>query len=534
MSPRPAAPAEAGTGPNGRLAPSDPPKRATPAPPPAWARTGPILAGLLGLTLLRLLFLLVGGLDLSPDEAHYWEWSRRLDWAYYSKGPLVAWLIALETALLGSAMIAIRFGALALSVVGAWLTYRLGAEAFGDARPGALAAIGLELTPLVWAGSLLMTIDAPFLSLWLLALFWLRRALFAHQPGAWLVAGLAVGVGVLAKYTMLFVVPGLVLYLWRAPESRRWLRRPAFWAGAVVAGLVSSPVVVWNLRQGWVTARHVLSQGEGAGFSALYPAEFLASQIGVLSPVIAGLLAWALWVGIREGLVRGREPYRFLVAWAVPLLAFYGALSLQGKVQANWPAAAYPSLGLAAAGLWVEGRARAGTAGRRAHDRWLISAAVVALVVVLLGHVTDHLAIPPRLDPATRLRGWAELGSEAGRLRAAMPRPEQTMLLSDQYQITSELAFYVPGSPPAYNLALGRRRNQYDLWESPSVRMGWDAVYVEEGVRPLDERVRAAFDRVDESVVLEVHRAGRVVRTFSLHRGYGFRGLIDEAPPTKY
>ena len=59
-------------------------------------------------------------------------------------------------------------------------------------------------------------------------------------------------------------------------------------------------------------------------------------------------------------------------------------------------------------------------------------------------------------------------------------------------------------------------------------------MYVEEGVRPLDERVRAAFDRVDESVVLEVHRAGRVVRTFSLHRGYGFRGLIDEAPPTKY
>ena len=32
-------------------------------------------------------------LDLAPDEAHYWDWSRRLDWCYYSKGPLVAWLI---------------------------------------------------------------------------------------------------------------------------------------------------------------------------------------------------------------------------------------------------------------------------------------------------------------------------------------------------------------------------------------------------------------------------------------------------------
>ena len=32
-------------------------------------------------------------LDLSPDEAHYWDWSRHLDWSYYSKGPLVACLI---------------------------------------------------------------------------------------------------------------------------------------------------------------------------------------------------------------------------------------------------------------------------------------------------------------------------------------------------------------------------------------------------------------------------------------------------------
>ena len=32
-------------------------------------------------------------LDLAQDEAHYWDWSRHLDWSYYSKGPLVAYLI---------------------------------------------------------------------------------------------------------------------------------------------------------------------------------------------------------------------------------------------------------------------------------------------------------------------------------------------------------------------------------------------------------------------------------------------------------
>src|SRR5205823_852170 len=40
-------------------------------------------------------------LELAPDEAHYWDWSRKLDWNYYSKGPLVAWLIRGSCELLG-------------------------------------------------------------------------------------------------------------------------------------------------------------------------------------------------------------------------------------------------------------------------------------------------------------------------------------------------------------------------------------------------------------------------------------------------
>src|SRR5205809_665616 len=69
---------------------------------------------------LRFLYLALDcRLDLSPDEAHYWDWSRHLDWSYYSKGPLVAWLIWLSrelfgptsVALTGSEMLAVRLPA---------------------------------------------------------------------------------------------------------------------------------------------------------------------------------------------------------------------------------------------------------------------------------------------------------------------------------------------------------------------------------------------------------------------------------------
>jgi undecaprenyl-diphosphatase len=292
-----------------------------------------------------------------------------------------------------------------------------------------------------------------------------------------------------------------------------------------------------------VSAQHVASQGRGAGLTWRYLAEFVGSQFGVLTPLVAAILAWGLWHGFREGLVRRREPYRFLMAFAAPVLLFYLALALQGKVQANWAAAAYPPLALATAGALLQRRARLGPARRRAQTALLVGAGGLALGLSLLGHTTDLLGLPARLDPTSRLKGWRELGAAVGEVRGRMPAPERTFLVSDRYQIASELAFYVSGAsgvggvgggPPTYNLNLGRRLNQYDFWEGPNVRIGWDAIYVQEEAGRPDERVVAAFERVEGPLVLEVRRGGQVVRTFALYRGYGFRGVTGPSGPLKY
>jgi 4-amino-4-deoxy-L-arabinose transferase-like glycosyltransferase len=482
----------------------------------------------------RLAYLAVGDLDLSPDEAHYWEWSRRLDLSYYSKGPLIAYLIAALTATLGTSVLAIRSGAVLLSLLGAVAIARLGREAFSDLRVGALAVVGLQLTPLVWAGSLLLTIDAPFVVCWAFALLWLHRALVRGLPAAWPLAGLAVGIGLLAKYTMLFVLPGLLVYLWRAPAARPALLRREAALGGVIALTLFSPVVIWNLGHGWVSARHVASQGQGAGPGVATLAEFLLSQAGVLTPLWAVLIGWGLWHGIREGLVRGREPYRFLTSFGGPVLVFYTLLAFQGKVQANWAVAAYPPLVLVTVGALLARRADLPAGRRVAQTRLLLAAGGVALAVTVAGHATVLLGVPDRLDPTARLRGWRELGAAVSSTLAAMPRPAQTFVVSDRYQITSELAFYVDGRPPAYNVNLGRRLNQYDFWEGAEARLGWDAIYVRQHEGPLDARVTAAFERMDGPSVVEIRRGGRRVRTFSVYRGFGFRGFPRPVGPATY
>ncbi len=60
----------------------------------AWCwRIGAVLLVLVSAGLHLAYFAHQCPLNLAPDEAHYWDWSRHLDWSYYSKGPLVAYLI---------------------------------------------------------------------------------------------------------------------------------------------------------------------------------------------------------------------------------------------------------------------------------------------------------------------------------------------------------------------------------------------------------------------------------------------------------
>src|SRR5262244_3752851 len=115
-----------------------------------------VLAGLLILSVTALHLVYLAGncpLDLAPDEAHYWDWSRHLDWSYYSKGPLVAWLIRLSCSLFGpwsveltgNEMLAVRLPAVLCGSLLLLSLYVLTVQVFGSDRL-ALGVLGLGLT----------------------------------------------------------------------------------------------------------------------------------------------------------------------------------------------------------------------------------------------------------------------------------------------------------------------------------------------------------------------------------------------------
>src|SRR3954467_3472238 len=72
--------------------------------------------------------------DLSGDEAQYWDWSRNLDWSYYSKGPAVAYIIRASCRMFGDSMQGVRYPAIAFGVGTTIVTYLLVRRLFGSER----------------------------------------------------------------------------------------------------------------------------------------------------------------------------------------------------------------------------------------------------------------------------------------------------------------------------------------------------------------------------------------------------------------
>src|SRR5437016_7532739 len=59
-------------------------------------------------TLIRCAVLVISPLDLYPDEAQYWWWAQTPEFGYFSKPPMIAWIIWFSTAVFGQAEWTIR------------------------------------------------------------------------------------------------------------------------------------------------------------------------------------------------------------------------------------------------------------------------------------------------------------------------------------------------------------------------------------------------------------------------------------------
>lgn len=495
-------------------------------------------------------------LDLAPDEAHYWDWSRHLDWSYYSKGPLVAWMIRASCELFGPLSVQVT-GNLAAAVrlpaalchgatLAAW--YVLAAGVYRSPRFGLMVVALAAALPVVRIGAVIMTIDPPFLACWSWALVCAWRALESERNGWWVGAGVAIAVGILAKYTMLLFPAAVVGYL--LVHRRSEFGRPGVWLMLGLSVMGWLPIILWNARHDWVSFRHVLGQvgggGEGGGIRWLGPVQFLGGQAGMMFGL--WLVAF-LAAGWRYRPTRVCEPGVRLLWWsAVPVWVVFALVSLVKSGQTNWPAPAYVG-GVVLAAAWVREQL-AGAHGRVIEWCLGVNVALGLLVVVgvhypapfqplvarIAGPATDRDPMPIRkLDITARLHGWRELAAavDQERDRVRRERGSEPVLAATYWSIPGHLAFSCRGQPTAYAIGIANgtdRHSQYDFWRpnpvaDAQVFRGRSFVIVGE----LGPEVISAFEWVESPIRVVHGEAGIPMQAWTIWVCHGFRGF-DETP----
>jgi 4-amino-4-deoxy-L-arabinose transferase-like glycosyltransferase len=297
------------------------------------------LALVIAITAVRIAVLYLTPLELYPDEAQYWWWAQSPDWGYFSKPPLIAWIIR-TTTLLGDSEWAIRLASPILHGGTALLLYGIGKQAF-DARVGCWSTVAYLLMPGVIYSSLLISTDVPLLFCWAVALYAFLRALDDKRWRWPLLCGAAVGFGLLAKYAMLYFLLGGAVAALFSPRLRALILSGRGAAILVLGFAILSPNLLWNAAHDFPTLRHTEANANWAHsqFSLPNALEFVLGQFGVFGPLMmAGFIA-ALW---RLGRSKDRTEYEMaLAAFSAPILALIVAQSFISEANANWAAVAY-------------------------------------------------------------------------------------------------------------------------------------------------------------------------------------------------
>ena len=455
-----------------------------------WLRLGCVL--IFAMLIGRWIYLASGAIELSQDEAYQWVWSKHPALSYYSKPPGIAFIQLASTSIFGDTEFGVRFFSPLFAAITSLMLLRfLAREA--AARPAFWLLLAASATPLLGVGTILMTIDPPLVLCWTWALVagW-RAAQPDGKTRDWLIAGLAMGLGFLCKYTAFYQIIcfGIFFALW--PAARIHLRKPGPWLALVIFLICTLPVIIWNAQHGWITAQHVAGnaglRGQWKPDDALrYFPDFIGVQFLLLNPIF---FIGALWAMIVFWKFRRERPlWLYFFCMGAPVFLGHLLWSFHSRILPNWIAPSILPMFCLMVVYWNE--------RRRVAKPFFAAGMALGIFVIAIMYQSNLISriagqpLPGEKDPSRRVRAWqaaATLDETEREKLAAEGKP--AFIIASHYSIAGLDSFYIPqaraalkSEPLVYCVDADEPANQFYFWPEYNYRehrQGQNAIYISE------------------------------------------------------
>lgn len=459
--------------------------------------------------------------NLVSDEAYYWMWGQHPGLSYFDHPPLNAWLIWISSQLFGHGILQLRMWAV-LTTIGTGIIFWNWAKRFGgDDWEGIfwrsaciwLAAPAFGVYPTFATSDHLL-----FFFVLLSGHFFINYLLAVREGGSpklldLYLGAFFMGVTALCKYNALFFGFALLAYILASPKLRGLLRNPHLYLAALLVAAVGSPVLIWNISNGFASFEFHLVSRHDAGFlhniTARHIIEFIIQTALMMTPFgLAGIVACALRPP-NEGFERTAWGLGSWSFWLTTL--FFLIVALTQQLFPWWNMSAYVLL-----------MPLLGKVMRRAWVFWghIAFGLLLSVFYVYSSSVFPLLNYIDRPDPTReRYYGWDEI---AAPVEAAITQYKPDFIASTKWESASVVGFALK-DPNV--VSISPRASQYHYWfDKPArearrgqsalvvVQQGWDLGIAE-----------PQFEKLTPIGEVNVTRGGHHMTDYQLYLGEGFK-----------
>jgi len=488
---------------------------------------GSLLRGILG-----------ASIGLGVDESYVVSVARMFSLSYFDHPPLHFWVIWLTTHFTNSENgLVLRLPFIAMFAGTTWMMYRLATRLFGE-WAGVYAALILNISAVfsLSTGSWILP-DGPLMFLMMATTLVLEQLFFSSEANPswqlWVVAGLLVGLGMLAKYHAVFLAAGSFIFMLTSSKRRPMLLTVGPYLAVIIAGLVFLPVVIWNQEHGWISLLFQSGRGAAKGFFPLHMLGNIAGQAAWVLPWIWGPLVWSLIKAILAGPGdKIKNPVQdrqwFLCCLASGPIAVFTIMTLWGAQGLfHWQAPGYllalPLLGRATVG-WLQ-------EGRLLTRWWLKISTIVFLVIVsILGSHTANgwiRQVEPQWflkgDPTLEALDWRDL--PGGLADKGLLNSGATFVVAAHWIDAGKIDYALGGKVPV--VCLSNEPHHFTFMHNLAEFTGKDALIIGSKQRLGDvTRYQPYFTSIEPADTVQIKRAGIAEVDVIVFYAKGFKGTF--------
>lgn len=375
-------------------------------------------------------------MELHPDEAYYWIYSRFLDWGYFDHPPMVALSIWLGDSIFPNKL-GLRLITILTTTASVYLLWLLVSR---YAQNAVLFILLFCSFLLFHVYGFITTPDSPLLLFSIL--FFYLYARYARQDSIKLALCLSVVIALLlySKYH------GILLLLFTILSNSKLLKRPSFWLIVVVSVLLYIPHIWWQVSHDYPSVQYHLFDRSARPYRINFTLDFIVGQILIAGPLVGWFLYWAAAKTKADDYLLKALKFNF-----AGIFIFFLLSTLKGSIEAHWTLLAFPPV-FVLAYVYLSSRTVPG---------WFLKLAIANILLIVIARVV--LLVPiPFLKDLKPLRGY--FGTEEWAKQVHRQAGNHYVVFNQGFQEPSNYNFYNRTVKSLGYTSRYYRRNQFDYW----------------------------------------------------------------------